>query len=63
VPSSLAEYHDLVQTLLTDSALNQAYRTRGYQAILERHTYAHRALSLLKLLSLSIPGQASYAAR
>jgi hypothetical protein len=63
VPSSLAEYHELVQALLTDEALNQAFRTRGYQAIVERHTYAHRAQTILKLLGLPAPIEASYAAR
>jgi spore maturation protein CgeB len=55
VPASLEEYHEIVQTLLTDSTLNQAYRTRGYQAIVDRHTYAHRAQRVLELLGISLP--------
>lgn len=63
MPDSLAEYHDLVQMLLTDPTRNQAYRTRGYQAIVERHTYAHRAQRVLKLLGLPAPVVTPYAAR
>ena len=55
VPASLEEYHEIVQTLLTDSTLNQTYRTRGYQAIVNRHTYAHRAQRVLELLGISLP--------
>ena len=57
VPASLTEYHEMVHTLLTDAALNQQYRERGYQAIMERHTYAHRATQLLEWLGLAVPGR------
>jgi hypothetical protein len=57
VPASLAEYHEMVHTLLTDTALNQRYRERGYQAVMERHTYAHRAAQLLEWLGLSVPAR------
>lgn len=58
VPTSLDEYHEMVQALLTDDALNQNYRQRGYQAIIERHTYAHRAQKILEWLGLPLPEQA-----
>jgi len=54
VPDSLAEYQEMVQALLTDRALNQRYRERGYQAIIERHTYAQRAQRVLQWLNLSL---------
>lgn len=56
VPTSLAEYHELVHALLTDDALNLRYRERGYQAIVKRHTYAHRAATILEWLGLDGPG-------
>jgi hypothetical protein len=56
VPESLAEYHETVRALLTDAELNQGYRERGYRAIQQRHTYAHRARSILQWLGLPLPG-------
>lgn len=55
VPTSLVEYHEMVHTLLADADLNHAYRERGYQAIMDRHTYAHRALCVLQWLGLPLP--------
>jgi hypothetical protein len=58
VPGSLQEYHEMVRALLNDDAINQRYRERGYQAIRERHTYAHRARQLLQWLELPLPVKA-----
>lgn len=55
VPTSLADYHEMVHELLTNDALNQQYRQQGYQAIVNRHTYAHRAQSVLDLLGIQAP--------
>ena len=54
VPASLAEYHELVETLLHDAAFNRRYRKAGHAAVMARHTYAHRAQSVLDLLHISV---------
>jgi hypothetical protein len=59
VPTSLAEYHELVHLLLTDDALNAGYRQRGHAAVMARHTYAHRARTLLDWLGLPLPEKSS----
>ena len=57
MPTSLSEYHDLVAEALRNPQFNESYRRRGLQAVGERHTYAHRARHILRLLGLegSIP--------
>jgi len=52
VPGSVDEYHDITHQALSDDRFNRRYRERGYRAILERHTYAHRAKQILDLLGL-----------
>ena len=53
VPRSVAEYHEMVLQALNDPTFNRHYRERGHQAVLQRHTYAHRAQQILKALGLS----------
>jgi hypothetical protein len=53
VPDCVDEYHAMVRQALTDSDFNRAYRVKGYQAILARHTYAHRARAILECLGLA----------
>ena len=53
VPGSIEEYHAMVRQALTDSDINRRYREKGYQAILARHTYAHRAQQVLSLLGFA----------
>lgn len=53
VPGSVQEYHDMVKRALTDDDFNQAYRRKGYDATVKRHTYAHRAMKILKLLNMA----------
>jgi glycosyltransferase involved in cell wall biosynthesis len=53
VPSNLEDYHELVQRALTDEDFNREYRRRGYEAVQARHTYSHRAKTLLELPGLS----------
>lgn len=55
VPSSLEEYHDMVQQALADGDFNQGYRARGYRAVMERHTYSHRARAILNCLGINLP--------
>lgn len=51
VPRDLNEYHEMVNSALIDNDLNLKYRIQGYKAVLERHTYAHRAQAILRLLN------------
>jgi len=53
MPGSVEEYHAMVQKALTDEDFNRRFRERGYQAILARHTYAHRARAILEYLGLA----------
>jgi hypothetical protein len=52
VPESIDEYHALVRLALSDDDFSRRYRENGFRAILERHTYAHRARQILNLLRL-----------
>ena len=45
-------YHWMVSKVLTDEETCIAYRERGYRAIMERHTYAHRAQKIVEELGL-----------
>lgn len=54
IPRDLKEYHDMVHQALVDKDFNQRYREKGYKAIQERHTYAHRAEKILSILGLSL---------
>lgn len=54
VPDSIEEYHDMVHQALTDDDFNRRYRETGYRAIQERHTYAHRAKSILEHLDTHV---------
>jgi len=53
VPESVEEYHALIKRALTDSDFNQAYRRKGHEAVMRRHTYAHRASTILRLLDIA----------
>jgi len=46
-------FADLVELLLKDEEMNFSYRRRGHKATLERHTYEHRAVSLMRQLGIS----------
>ena len=54
VPENLDEYHDMVQRALTDDDFNRRCRKKGYRAIQERHTYAHRARTILDYLGIHL---------
>jgi hypothetical protein len=53
-PESIDEYHDMVKSALEDDAINKKYRENGLQAILDKHTYAHRAKKILSYLDLNV---------
>ena len=52
MPSTVDEFHDMVNAAMTDGALNQRYRSRGREAVLQRHTYQHRARAILGWLGI-----------
>ena len=53
VPESMDEYHDMIQRALSNDESIQEFRERGRQAILERHTYVHRAKTILGYLNIN----------
>lgn len=53
VPDNLGEYHDMVHRALTDDDYNTRQRQKGYAAVMARHTYAHRAQTVLECLGLA----------
>jgi spore maturation protein CgeB len=55
VPGNLDEYHEMVHQALDDSDFNHRYRLSGYRAVMERHTYAHRARMILNHLGIPVP--------
>jgi spore maturation protein CgeB len=52
VPTSVNEFHEMVNLSLKNESFNHKYKQAGYKAILKRHTYVHRAN--LMLLSIGI---------
>jgi spore maturation protein CgeB len=52
VPTSVNEFHQLVNQLLTDEDFSRQYRNKGYQAVTTRHTYTHRAKLTLSLFEI-----------
>ena len=54
VPSSVADFQDMIELVLSDPTVNERFRRRGHQAVLARHTYAHRAREALAHLGLGI---------
>jgi hypothetical protein len=55
MPANVAEYHDMVTAVLSDDDLNRRFRQRGREAVMKRHTYAHRARSILEYLGIAPP--------
>lgn len=53
LPGSIGEYHDIITAVLTDESLNYRYREAGQRAVLERHTYEHRARQIFSLLGMN----------
>ncbi len=52
VPGNLDEYHDMVHRALTDDDYSTRQRQKGHAAVMARHTYAHRARTLLEYLGI-----------
>lgn len=53
VPSSVDEFHAMIELALRDETVNERFRKRGYEAVIARHTYAHRAREVLALLGVA----------
>jgi len=51
VAGDVDEHQELVSLLLTDDAAASAFRSAGMNAVLTRHTYAHRAAQVCSLLA------------
>jgi len=52
MPANAAQYHDIVRTVLQNPAAYAHYRHTGYEAVLGRHTYVHRAKTIMQELGL-----------
>jgi len=54
IPESEEEYHFLVKSILNEPEKFAKYREAGKNAVVKRHTYAHRAVKLCSLLGVNI---------
>ena len=54
MPSTVAEYKEMVEECLTNEDFNSRYRTAGLKAIFENHTYIHRAQTILEQLGIEL---------
>ena len=52
IPGTVDEFHDIVNTVISDPYSLDHYRLRGFEAVLQRHTYIHRAKTVMKELGL-----------
>jgi hypothetical protein len=52
IPRSVEEFHEFVDMLERDPDMRQKFARRGAQAIQDRHTYLHRARSVLAALDV-----------
>jgi hypothetical protein len=53
VPASVDEYHEMIHELCNNKKLREDYRKKGYDAVMSRHTYKHRAERILDLLGVN----------
>ena len=53
VPRSVEEFHELVELLENEPDVRRQFAMKGSRAIQDRHTYVHRARSVLAALELS----------
>lgn len=61
IAESPEHFRDLAIGLLRDEERNLQYRTRGYTATMQRHTYLHRAQEILRQLDMRAPAAGSAA--
>ena len=52
MPETVDEFHDMIMLVLHDEDFNKDYREAGHKAVLENHTYVHRARQILELLDV-----------
>lgn len=52
VPADREQFIELVRAMLDSESLRAKWRARGHAAVLDRHTYLHRARQALKLMDL-----------
>lgn len=50
MPNTPEEFHEMMRLALTDEIFNQGWRKREIKAVLARHTYHHRAETILREL-------------
>lgn len=52
LPESADEFAEMVRALLADPEQRRRWAARGYEAVLDRHTYIHRARQAMSLLGM-----------
>lgn len=60
IPRDEREFFDLVHELLANDYLRRRYSQRGYTAVVNRHTYVHRASLILQELGTHIDFRNNY---
>jgi hypothetical protein len=54
IPKDLNEFHEIVHEILLKPEAYAKYKKYGQNAVLDRHTYSHRAIKVIKLLGEKI---------
>ncbi len=54
IPENVNEFHEILHLACKDQAFNHKYRKTGQRAVIDRHQYSHRAISVLETLSLDM---------
>lgn len=52
IPKDMNEYNKMIMKALYDEEFNRRYREKGYDAVMKRHTYLHRAKTILNYLDI-----------
>ncbi|PYS49185.1 MAG: hypothetical protein DMF68_10795 [Acidobacteria bacterium] len=60
VPETVDDYHEIVRAIFRDPESFNRYRTAGYSSVRARHTYAHRAETVLENMGVIVPRPLAY---
>ncbi|MFX0138466.1 MAG: glycosyltransferase, partial [Candidatus Hodarchaeota archaeon] len=52
IPGDENEFYEIVVELLKNDKLRSKYQKEGYEAVLKRHTYVHRAKKVMRILEV-----------
>jgi hypothetical protein len=54
IPKDVNEFYSVLRELLTNDSLRCQFSQRGYEAVIARHTYIHRARQILQKIGITI---------